>query len=87
MVEERGFTVNTPAGRRRARRDHLLRFPGCGSRLAGALARKFFHDYRPKCGLRVSPHFYTTDDELSAFLAALDEARKGGVSAPHPSAY
>ena len=28
-------------------------------------------DHRPGAGIRVSPHFYTTDDELEAFFAAL----------------
>jgi kynureninase len=28
-------------------------------------------DFRPGAGIRVSPHFYTTDDELDAFFAAL----------------
>ena len=33
-------------------------------------------DYRPGAGIRVSPHFYTTDDELEAFFAALAAARE-----------
>ena len=38
-------------------------------------ADRFFHDYRPKCGIRVSPHFYTTDKELDRFMSAVDAAR------------
>src|SRR5207302_384027 len=42
-------------------------------------ARDIICDYRPGAGVRLSPHFYTTDDELDAGVAALDEiVRTGG---------
>jgi kynureninase len=31
--------------------------------------RRFLCDHRPGSGIRVSPHFYTTDDEIDAFVA------------------
>jgi len=37
------------------------------------LARDILVDYRPEAGIRVAPHFYTTDDELDAVVAAIDE--------------
>ncbi len=30
-------------------------------------------DWRPKAGVRMSPHFYTLDDELDAAIAAVEE--------------
>ena len=30
------------------------------------IRRKFLVDYRPGAGIRVAPHFYTTDDECDA---------------------
>jgi kynureninase len=33
-------------------------------------------DHRPGAGIRVSPHFYTADDELEAFFVALASARE-----------
>jgi kynureninase len=30
--------------------------------------RRFFCDHRPQCGIRVSPHFYTKDEELDLFM-------------------
>jgi kynureninase len=74
--EARGFEVRTP------REDGLrggtlcFDFPGADAVSKELCARKFFHDFRPKCGLRVSPHFYTRDDELTAFMDALDVVRK-----------
>jgi kynureninase len=37
------------------------------------LARDIVIDYRPGAGIRVAPHFYTTDDELDAAVGAIDE--------------
>ena len=37
------------------------------------LARDIVIDYRPNAGIRVAPHFYTTDDEVDAAVAAMDE--------------
>jgi kynureninase len=36
------------------------------------LARDIVVDYRPKAGIRVSPHFYTKDEELAACVAEID---------------
>ena len=76
LVEARGFTVNTP--REDAARGGTIcfDFPGADVVSRELVRRRFFHDYRPRCGLRVSPHFYTTDDELRAFVDSLDEVRK-----------
>jgi kynureninase len=30
-------------------------------------------DYRPGAGIRVAPHFYTTDDELEAAVELIDD--------------
>lgn len=34
-------------------------------------------DYRPNCGIRVSPHYYNTDSEISDFFNQLDDCLKG----------
>ncbi len=36
-------------------------------------------DYRPGAGIRLSPHFYTRDDELDAAVAAIGEIRVTGA--------
>jgi kynureninase len=36
-------------------------------------------DYRPGAGIRLSPHFYTRDDELTAALEAIAEVQKTGA--------
>lgn len=72
-VEARGFVVNTP--REDAQRGGTLCFDREGAQALSQalLARGMLHDFRPRCGLRVSPHYYTTDDEILRFVAAIDE--------------
>ncbi len=64
LVDERGFTVNTPRDDAARGGTICFDFPGAEAVSKELLRRKYFHDYRPRCGLRVSPHFYPTDEEL-----------------------
>jgi kynureninase len=41
-------------------------------------AREILTDYRPGAGLRMAPHFYTSDDEIEAAVAAIDEILSTG---------
>src|SRR6202035_2799201 len=87
LVQARGFTVNTPLADHARGGTICFDFPGADVASHELVRRRFFHDYRPRCGLRVSPHFYTTDDELHAFVAALADVRRhppvGGSSASY----
>ena len=52
-------------------------------------ARDFVVDYRPGVGIRISPHFYNTLDEVDAVLAEIArivETRDYDLDAPFPSA-
>ena len=40
------------------------------------LARDILVDWRPKAGVRFSPHFYNTDAEIDAAMAAVVEILK-----------
>jgi kynureninase len=54
-----------------------------GQRVTRALAdRDVLVDFRPGAGIRVSPHFYTTDGELETFFDELDLASAAARSAP-----
>ena len=54
--------------------------------VAALAARGVLVDHRPEAGLRVSPHFYTLEEELDAFAAALSELRETGGWRDHASA-
>jgi kynureninase len=87
LVEARGFTVNTPADDAERGGTVCFDFPGADAVSRELVRRRFFHDYRPRCGMRVSPHFYTTDDELRAFMDALDEVRERPPAGGKASSY
>jgi kynureninase len=80
-VQSRGFQVNTPEADAERGGTICFDFDGADAVSRELVARRFFHDYRPRCGIRVSPHFYTTDEELDAFLRELDSVRKSGATA------
>lgn len=73
-----GFRVNTP--RSDGERGGSVCFDFDGSeRVAKALnANRFLCDWRPQSGIRMSPHFYTTDDEIERFM---DEVERWKASA------
>ncbi len=76
LVEERGHRVNTP--REDDARGGTICFDFEGAeKVSQALSmQNLFHDYRPNCGIRVSPHFFTIDDEISQFVAEVDRATR-----------
>jgi kynureninase len=81
----RGFTINTPHADGERGGTVCFDFAGADAVSRALVSARYFHDHRPRCGLRVSPHFYTTDDEIHAFFEALDDARwaesrEGGAS-------
>ena len=44
------------------------------------LAREILVDWRPKAGVRFSPHFYNTDEEVDAAIAAVAAILKERVT-------
>ncbi len=87
LVESRGFKVNTPHDDNARGGTICFDFDGADVVSRELSRRKFFHDYRPRCGLRVSPHFYTTDEELARFMSELDEVRKNPPKDTGKAAY
>jgi kynureninase len=75
MALERGFTVPTPLDPQKRTGWIGMDFPGADRVFRELVVRRVFVDYRPGCGIRVSPHFYTTDEEIDAYFAAVDELR------------
>lgn len=73
LADERGFPVH--AARDPARRGGTVAFdvPHGPAVAQALLSRDIVIDYRPGAGIRVAPHFYTTDEELEAAVAALDD--------------
>ncbi len=74
--DELGWKVNTP--REPERRGGTVCFDFAGAdEVAKALnAKQFLCDHRPNSGIRISPHFYSTDDEVERFCDETERLRK-----------
>lgn len=87
---EMGLEVNSPRDAEIRGGTVVVDFPGAEAACAELVARKFVVDYRKpstsvlgtplKGGIRISPHFYNSDDECDAALAEIAEIRKKGPS-------
>jgi kynureninase len=73
LADARGFAVTTP--RDPSRRGGTVAFdlPHALEVSRALLARDVIVDYRPGAGIRVAPHFYTSDEELDAAVETIDE--------------
>jgi kynureninase len=78
-ADERGWRVSAP--RDSAQRGGTVAFdvPHAAEVARALLARDVVIDSRPGAGIRVAPHFYTTDDELDACIAAIDDILETGA--------
>lgn len=76
LCDERGFKVGTPREADRRGGTVCFDFDGSGEVGKALNGERFFCDHRPGCGLRASPHYYTTDEELHRFIGRVDELRK-----------
>ena len=72
LADARGFPVHAP--RDASRRGGTVAFdvPHGLEVSRWLLARDIVIDYRPGAGIRVAPHFYTSDEELEEAVAAID---------------
>src|SRR5437763_850194 len=73
LADARGWGVNTPRDPRRRGGTVSIDMPGSQAICAQLLARDILVDWRPKAGVRLSPHFYTKDEELEIAIAAVDD--------------
>lgn len=78
LCDEAGYRVNTP--REPAQRGGTICFDFAeAEQVARALnATGFLCDWRPRSGIRMSPHFYTSDEEVERFMAEIARLRRAG---------
>lgn len=73
LADARGYKVTAP--RDPARRGGTIAFdvPHGHAVAQALLARDVVIDYRPGAGIRVAPHFYSTDDEVQRVVGEIDD--------------
>ncbi|HEV7179381.1 MAG TPA: aminotransferase class V-fold PLP-dependent enzyme [Candidatus Baltobacteraceae bacterium] len=77
MALERNLTVKTPLDPDQRTGWIGIGFDGAERACKALIDQRVFLDYRPGCGIRVSPHFYTSDEEIERFFTMLDRVRSG----------
>jgi kynureninase len=76
MIEfalEHGWTVNSPGEADRRGGSVMIGVDDAPAMVERLAERKIFVDCRPQAGLRISPHFFNTDEEVDEALNVLDE--------------
>lgn len=68
LADEQGWKINSP--RRAADRGGsvIVDVPHAGAVARELAAREMLVDYRPGAGVRIGPHFFTTDEELESVI-------------------
>ena len=77
LADQRGWQVNTPRDADQRGGTVSIDMPDSYEVCRELLQRDILVDYRPKAGVRMSPHFYNTDQELEVAIAAVEEILKG----------
>jgi len=77
-ADEMGLSVRTP--RNPADRSGMvcLEFDGSQQAASALIAEGIIVDWRPDCGIRLSPHFYNLEEELDRFFEVLKTVRAPG---------
>ena len=73
LADRRGWHVNTPRDPEQRGGTVSIAMPDAAEVCRELLRREILVDYRPKAGVRMSPHFYTTYEELGVAMSAVDE--------------
>lgn len=73
LAQERGYRVSASPDPERRGGTVAIDVPHGYEVSRELIRREFLVDYRPKAGIRVSPHFYSTDEELELTLREIDD--------------
>ena len=81
----RGFSTKSPLDASKRGGTVTVEVEQAPAVVKALAAREILLDCRPDVGLRVSPHFYTSDDDLAHFLDELEDIVKTGAWKQHAS--
>src|SRR5690242_19737933 len=73
FASERGWTINTPREKHQRGGSVMIGVVDAKVMVERLAERKVYVDWRPGAGLRVSPHFFNTDEEVEEALTILAE--------------
>jgi len=85
-AKARGWRVNTPENAAERAGTVSVECPHAAEVCRELLAREILVDYRPKAGIRLSPHFYNKMEECDYALAQIEEILQTGAWEKHAAA-
>jgi len=77
LAEEAGFRVTSPRNPSQRGGTITVWDENAAAITKELIRREFIVDYRPGAGVRISPHFYTKDEELELVIAEMKKIRDG----------
>jgi kynureninase len=86
LAEAEGFHVTSPHDSARRGGTVTIASDHAAAITAELIRREFIVDYRPGAGIRISPHFYTTDEELELVINELKKIRDTRAHTAHEAA-
>lgn len=86
LAEEAGFEVTSPRDPDQRGGTITIAAENAGAVTKELIRREFIVDYRPGAGVRISPHFYTKDEELELVINEMKSIRDTRAFAQHESA-
>jgi kynureninase len=86
LAEEAGFTVTSPKDAADRGGTITVGHAEAAAITRELIRREFIVDFRPGAGVRISPHFYTTDAELELVIREMKEIRDTRAYAIHETA-
>lgn len=75
MAEEAGFEVTSPRSAAERGGTITVGHPDAAAITNELIRRNIIVDYRPGAGVRISPHFYNTDEEMETVISEMKSIR------------
>ena len=82
LAEEAGFIVTSPRDPENRGGTITVGHENAAGITKELVRREFIVDYRPGAGVRISPHFYTTDEELELVIREMKNIRDSSTFTP-----
>ena len=73
LADKNGWRINTPRDAEKRGGTVSIDMPDSQEVCRELLKREVLVDWRPKAGVRMSPHFYNTDEEIDKAIATVNE--------------
>lgn len=86
LAEAAGFEVTSPKDANDRGGTITVGHPNAAAITKELIRREFICDFRPGAGVRISPHFYTSDDELELVIREMKTIRDTRAYATHETA-